>query len=295
MPFAQPGWGDPQQGQGPSELRVQGVLHLRRQLRVEGGEAHPEIWREREESCQGWGRAPGIWQETCSLPGALLWVRGTPHPWVLPTVAVTWGQAVGLSPLMPSFPRLGGKSAQFSIQSAQSCSTPYNESMWALGRDPLHPPCSPPRPYPCLRPGARVAAGSCGGPRCAVSSPPARRWSRGTACRCSGPACAPTRCGCWRRALQGWARREAQRSLGSPRGWEPRAERDLGVEAHAPSPVYTQGTLCAWGDPKAGCRAGCGHCVRLCCSDPLCPSPMHLQSKSGWFPAWPQPGKMGVF
>lgn len=94
---------------------------------MEGGEAHPEIWREREESCQGWGRAPGIWQETCSLPGALLWVRGTPHPWVLPTVAVTWGQAVGLSPLMPSFPQIGGKSAQFSIQSAQSCSIPYNE------------------------------------------------------------------------------------------------------------------------------------------------------------------------
>lgn len=60
--------------------------------------------------------------------------------------------------------------------------------------------CSPQNP--CLCPCAQLVLRSCGAPRCAASSPPARRWSRGTACRCSGPACAPTRCGCWRSALE---------------------------------------------------------------------------------------------
>lgn len=77
------------------------------------------------------------------------------------------------------------------------------------GSLPLPPPVGP---YPSRCPCGRAAGGSCGGPRCAGSSPRVRRWSRGTACRCSGPACAPTRCGCWRSALQGRARREAQRS-----------------------------------------------------------------------------------
>ena len=55
LPGCREGWGgagavpwEP----GASELGVQGVLHLRRQLGVEGGEAHPEICREREESRQ---------------------------------------------------------------------------------------------------------------------------------------------------------------------------------------------------------------------------------------------------
>lgn len=68
-----------------------------------------------------------------------------------------------------------------------------------------HLPTTPQLPtgtYPSRHPAGWAGAGSCGDPRYAASSPPARRWSRGTACRCSALACAPTRCGCWRSGLQ---------------------------------------------------------------------------------------------
>lgn len=96
------------------------------------------------------------------------------------------------------------------------------------GSLPLPPPVGP---YPSRCPCGRAAGGSCGGPRCAGSSPRVRRWSRGTACRCSGPACAPTRCGCWRSALQGRARREAQRSPPPPRHGSRAGCRVLGAMA----------------------------------------------------------------
>lgn len=106
-------------------------------------------------------------------------------------------------------------------------SSPFTMSIPALGSLP-----SPLQgPYPSLHPCARAArGGSCGGPQCAASSPRARPWSRGTACRCSGPACAPTRCGCWTSVLQGREKREARRPparsvlggavLEPPRWWE---------------------------------------------------------------------------
>lgn len=137
--------------------------------------------------------------------------------------------------------------------------------MWGSSPFPTSiPPAPPQRPYPSLRPCARAArGGSCGGPRCAASSPRARPWSRGTACRCSGPACAPTRCGCWTSVLQGRARREARRA--------PPAPGTAGILRGVPSPQRK---------PQCGSREqGCVPRPR----PPLCPS--SLRTRGAKFPA----------
>lgn len=71
---------------------------------------------------------------------------------------------------------------------------------------------------PRLCPCARLLGGSCDAPRCAASSPPLKPCYRGTACRCNGPVCAPTRCGCWRSALQGQVKEGSTESARSTRG-----------------------------------------------------------------------------
>lgn len=205
-------------GRGASELGVQGVLHLRRQLGVEGGDAHPEIWSEMEESRQHYGRAPctpapaGGCLGTGARQGGVGRTHGPPPP---RGITAGWGaRSWSPVPTPATGPASRTEGAGYMLPTGGRLS-PLPLSIPAVR---IPPAIRPPRPgpYPSLRPGARVAAGSCGGPRCAGSSPPARRWSRGTACRCSGPACAPTQCGCWRSALQGRARREAQRSPTSP-------------------------------------------------------------------------------
>lgn len=208
-------------GRGASELGVQGVLHLRRQLGVEGGDAHPEIWSEMEESRQHYGRAPctpapaGGCLGTGARQGGVGRTHGPPPP---RGITAGWGaRSWSPVPTPATGPASRTEGAGYMLPTGGRLS-PLPLSIPAVR---IPPAIRPPRPgpYPSLRPGARVAAGSCGGPRCAGSSPPARRWSRGTACRCSGPACAPTQCGCWRSALQGRARREAQRSPTSPLPW----------------------------------------------------------------------------